>query len=620
MRRPRPPRPPWSPNGESFRSAQRDRGLLPYEALMPGDQPARANKVLTEGWVIGSHPAIAMEAPIAWDVVAASNRSWHYHLHAWDGLGILLAGVDAGGDNARALLARSVEVAVHWAKTFPSLSTPSPFAWYDMAVGLRAYRLAYLIDAAARDDAITPQQIQTLVRSAGVHRDALVEESRFAGHSNHGLYQSLGLLAMTRRLPTLPGMEEAHEIAAARVGSLVEDQFTEEGVHVEHSPGYHVLILEALLRAMAAGLVTDPLTRQRAERAERVLPWLVQSDGRLAMVGDTSYGFSPRGAYTDPGAQYVVSAGAEGSPPPSGLLVFPKSGYAAVREDWRRGRGSYLLQIASFRSRAHKHADDLSFVWSEGDVQLIADAGRYGYTGRTEPGDGLWELGYNYDDPSRVYVESIHAHSTVEINGQTHSRRDATPYGSALRRSGTADGVHFTEAVVELGPRSRHTRLLFFAPAKWVVVVDDVASLHGRPRSYRQRFLFGPDLKLQEGTADAPVLVGEEPDATLHLIPLNGDSVVDALIGAREPRLAGWISRQTARLEPTWTIAVAADGTHRHVFATLLAYRQDRPTVISATVDPAARSGDFTWRDAGGEHRLAFKRPKDGSMRVQGRP
>ena len=56
---------------------------------------------------------------------------------------------------------RAFALALDWARAFPALDTPSPFAWYDMAVGLRAQRLAYVLDAGTRRKLLKKAQADT---------------------------------------------------------------------------------------------------------------------------------------------------------------------------------------------------------------------------------------------------------------------------------------------------------------------------------------------------------------------------------------------------------------------------------------------------------------------------
>ena len=47
--------------------------------------------------------------------------------------------------------------------------------------------------------------------------------------------------------------------------------------------------------------------------------------------------------------------------------------------------------------------------------------------GRTKPGTELWKQGFWYGDPNRVFVESTHAHNTVEVGGESYNRSPVPP-------------------------------------------------------------------------------------------------------------------------------------------------------------------------------------------------
>ena len=134
---------------------------------------------------------------------------------------------------------------------------------------------------------------------------------------------------------------------------------------------------------------------------------------------------------------------------------------------------SYLAQQAGFHSRTHKQADDLSFIWYDRGTEILIDAGRYGYLGKTEPGSDLWNKGFWYSDPKRIYVESTRSHNTVEIDGMSFNRKDSPPYGSAIQRWGeTEDGLLFVETHATQFETIGHTRLLVFDPGNWLLVYD----------------------------------------------------------------------------------------------------------------------------------------------------
>lgn len=68
-----------------------------------------------------------------------------------------------------------------------------------MSVGMRAYRLAYLYEAAEQAGLLDRAAKQLLWSSLEQHAAYLADDANIAFHNNHGYYQVAGQLAMARR-------------------------------------------------------------------------------------------------------------------------------------------------------------------------------------------------------------------------------------------------------------------------------------------------------------------------------------------------------------------------------------------------------------------------------------
>jgi hypothetical protein len=155
----------------AFRAACRERPLLPYEVLADADHwspKARGEAAAVVGgvWRRSGFPGIELTTPLSWDDLCSSDRSWAFDLHSWDFLGQVLAGYSATRQGK--MLDFALRLALDWATQYPTYEKPSErsFAWYDMAVGMRSYRLAYILDAAARSAAVDDDDINTLSGSS----------------------------------------------------------------------------------------------------------------------------------------------------------------------------------------------------------------------------------------------------------------------------------------------------------------------------------------------------------------------------------------------------------------------------------------------------------------------
>lgn len=568
-----------------------------YENLsdLPPDKAIdRSRDILKNGWGHGNkYEKISLFRPIPWDEDGDDRRSWNFHVQSWDMCSDLLHAHSETGDEES--YNRSLKIALEWLEHNPerNISCRSKFTWYDMAVGMRAYRLAYILDVARRRHDVSDNIISSLWLGLQLHAEYLADDANICFHNNHGFYQVAGQLAMGRRfMAESEAMESAYRLGRERLLRMMRRQFTEEGVHAEHSPDYHRMVYGSLKGIISSRLVDDCEIIDAVNNIENSLAWFVTPQQTLVNFGDTdirSIGRSPREAlrkWNAPSMRFMVSGGRVGSPEEKTVHAFEKSGYFVARSDWRASTcgqlgGSYLAQTAAFHSRTHKHADDLSFVWFEHGQAILVDAGRYGYLGRAEPGSELFNDGYWYSDPNRVFCESTRAHNTVEIDGRNYQRKGVVPYGSGIRRWGQGkDGMSWCETSVTQFGVIDHNRVLVFMPGQWLLVSDRLHDRTGASHQFLQWMHFdsafdvcrsGDGFKARSATL--PVAV--------QVIPLDGTATAsDVVLAQPEPDIQGFISPTANTMLPAPAVNFSASGSSRHM-VTLLALSDEAVSPVS---------------------------------------
>ena len=608
--------------------------LLPYENLSgtaPDKAVLRANEALAGGWSHrGRYQPLRYDEPWPWLDEEDGNAARNFHLHAWDPLNDLLLAHTATGD--RRYLAESLRLVDDWTSRFPEWKREGQpeYAWYDMAVGMRAQRLAYVLDAGERSGMLDGAASARLHAAIEQHRRYLAEDENIIFGNNHGFYQVVGQLAMARRFAHLSApMAHARAQGEARLRRMIDAQFTAEGVHREHSPDYHRMVYVSLRGVVAEGLVGSGELRDMIARIEEALAWFVAPDGTLARFGDSderTVTYKPKDAqrlWQTPAMRFAASRGVLGAPPDTAERGFADSGYFVAKDRWHRtpddfsDRG-YLAQIAAFHSRAHKHADDLSVVWYDRGEQILVDAGRYGYFGKAEAGTELWKDGYWYSDPARIYIESTRAHNTVEIDGRNHPRKDARPYGSALKRWGRdASGLVFCESEVRHW-KVRFARTLVWSPGEWLLVFDWLKDGFLSRHDFRQWFHFAPASQVTLVDGGARVLLPKGGER-LSVVPLLDEGVEPSLhLGEwaddGAPR-QGFYSPSEKVLVPNAALAFRYAHTSAAMFCTLLAFGDAR----ARGTGRASRSGQslqVAWEQGGVERRLKLNRPPSGSLQL----
>jgi hypothetical protein len=170
-----------------------------------------------------------------WGMNPYNDRTWWFRLHTLR----IVDGALAAGDFAYAS-----EVFLDWQRwhdncwlQFFCFGRSAERAWHDMATGIRASRLAYLLRS-------TGWQDQRLVKLAEQHAEKL-QDPAFVADYNHGVFQLHGLAALCID-KKLSKCQHADRFLERELAVLLQNQFTDSGVHRENSPAYHFFMSENL--------------------------------------------------------------------------------------------------------------------------------------------------------------------------------------------------------------------------------------------------------------------------------------------------------------------------------------------------------------------------------------
>ena len=594
--------------------------MLPYEEFFKESNfsAARAEEILTSGWTAKGYPPIPLDN-IPWENNDSQDRTLAFLLQSLNIIETLLRAYSHTHDVR--FLTSAVPVALDWCRQ--SGNATSAFLWDGMAAALRAHRLAFVLDAGEAESLLNTEEKELLWQQLLRHQAFLADDANIDFHNNHGYFQIACQIAMGRRLQArAPEMVIAMKQGKARMHAIIQQQFTGEYIHRENSPAYFKMVYETLKIIVESGLM--PELQKNLLHMEEALSCFVMPNQHLAMLGDTDFVSlaatitTAKKRWQSEKMRYVVSGGKFGQAPEEGLKIFPESGYGLVRSAGERAkkdyaRSSYLLFNAAFHSRTHKHADDLSILWADRGVNILVDAGRYGYVGKTTQGDPLWNDGFWYSDPRRVYCESTHAHNTLQIDGRNTQRRGIKPYGSALKTWGkTEHGVYWMEAGCKHFKSIHHARMLFFMPARWLVVFDWFYDNNKQDHTVRQWFHFAPDIDLIR-MSPGYVAFLPQVDQPLKIASLLGNMTTSPCMLGQGEAEQGWFSPSERQLIPNYAMSLEASGAAGSL-ATVFTFSD---TLESNTefskVNISGKNGQFRWKDDNGTHTLRFQRQESGT-------
>lgn len=454
---------------------------------------------------------------IDWSADPFVDPNWRFTLHAWRMMDVYLSeALDEPDTEARRAKAKAaLDVALSWCR-FENTGGSASAMWTDMATGIRAIRLAFLLgDDFSRYYEMEGQDRDLLTISARKHQEKLLDE-KFLAKSNHGIFQIVGL----HRLTLVLGGNDRNEVLSYCRRSMMKlfyQQFDEEGVHKEHSPDYHDYALQVFERIGALDVIGDDekiskvLSRARANVANFCLP-----DGKFVPFGDSDKGPTP---------QHLEKYPAE-----EGLTDLGSSGFQMVRNGH-----SMIALIGSNNSLYHKHADDLSFVLFEQGLPRIIDGGKFGY----------------FENAKRDYVLSDMAHSVVGLKGEPIGPRATRHYGSCLKPAKRSGNFYSFEGEFRKGNRFDWKRRLEYRPGL-SLVVDDTFSGDAE-EEFESRLLLAPDAQVD---LDGPRAIVRYSDGFTMIARCLDANELELYRGVTQPFL-GWWSPSYSVLEPT-TLLVAS--------------------------------------------------------------
>ena len=465
--------------------------------------------------------------PLDWDADPFADRNWQFQLHAW---GITEYWLYAYQDGDARALPEILAIALDWKRFHIDENRKSAFQWYDLATGIRASRLAFLLDNVLVGNVqVDEGELAALMLLAELHVHRLREPS-FLSDGNHGLFQLAGLNMLCAVISWRGVCDGASSYAEEALSRLLDSWFTDERVHRENSPYYHGFLVEALTRLRVAERIERSDVRALIGEAATVTPWLTYPDGRWVPVGDSA-GIGPRLAGE------VGSVCLHGGAGCWAVRDLTASGYAVVRSLPGVAESSMLFVNATFgevegRVIRHKHADDLGFVLIEGGREVLVDSGKYGYN----------------QDQMRSYVLSARAHNIPSLQGRPIDPRQVEPAETGLQPIRVADGAFVVEGFVDRPDLFRHERRLSYAPGSSLTIRDNV---HNRTsHRWQSNLHLAPDLHPVITTSGFVVEVGE---FSVHADFEGGGCDIDMVRGETEPH-QGWVSIGYLEMTPATVV------------------------------------------------------------------
>ncbi len=502
-----------------------------YEVLRAGRFTPREVDVARAGDFQINGEQVSLQPPIDWTINPQQARAFSHTLFKFQWIDPLLYAYRTDGDVAA--LQQATDLVLDFARVNPPDGDPvDPDVWDDKRTGDRGPYLAYIMRAAECEDLLSVDQRRLLLELMARHIETLTNEETYKP-TNHGLFVDLGLTLLSRQLDFLPQSQEWGDLGRTRFETTLRDRtVADEGLWLEHSAGYQMLITRTLARFLSIpGNSTAGLEDLR-RRMQDVVGWLREPDGKIPQFGDSDL-------------KTVPTYGARRARNDRGVLELDESGLAVVKRP-----GSYLSVLASYFSDAHKHADALTFDLFDGGRRLITDTGLYAKD----------------KDENFAFAHSSRAHSVLTVDGEDFPRDGTGTYGSGILQTGKGNGY---AAILGTNPATgdqgvEHQRLFLYGPGDFLVIADRLRADEKHRYARFLQFAAGVDAEPQgKGLRlSAPGFQG-----TVTTNGAGGERI-ELARGERDP-LRGLTSPSFRRWVPRWTARLRSEGTDLDAVTTI---------------------------------------------------
>ena len=494
----------------------------------------RVNSHIRNGWNTGGGFRLFLDEPPEWDKFVNHSRNVRYKIHSWVMLDSSLVADTIIQDDK--YLDRAVDIADDWIKKYVISSQKDDFAWYDMAVGQRATKLSYMLRRLI-EKGDESERIFRFILACEIHLSELMQEDRIATHSNHGLFQMAGLLSICHNLPWMEKSNHGIEFADKIIEKMLNEHFASDGLHLEHSPDYHLYMVNHLQSLMDSGWLIKNVgfTSKLIESVVESAKWMATPNNEVISIGDTTNNTPIVKKWAGYDGRIEI-----------GTRFFPKGGLL-IKNSNLENFSTQLVFSGQFHSRQHKHADNLNVLYEYNNQPLLVDAGTFTY---------------QYDVPERMYCESTRAHNTVEIDGLNYSRFRKDAFGSAISLVAKAENCLLTEGKVEykrlissaipnnkiksedaISVDIKHRRIVIERPGFFLAVIDQLNS--SEEHNYTPWYHLNPNLSVKRDTSTKLGVYDEKKHriCQIQCYDSNSQSINSVEVkGQTEPNLQGWYS------------------------------------------------------------------------------
>ncbi len=382
-----------------------------------------------------------------------------------------------------------------------------------------------------------------------IHGEFTADSDNYYWGHNHGIYQDRSLLQLSVLFPNYDESPYWYEVANMRLSKHLKEDLTDSGVHKEHSPSYHFLVLNLFMSIDEFNknyqLINSELD-SKIYQMQDYLAYIIKPDGTLPLVGDSALENVLRikeNQIVNENLLYLKTEGRKGTGFDNYCTGYLDAGVGIDKSGIFDDENHYFAIFSAFHSSVHKQSDDLSFVLSYDETDYFVDSGKYNF---------------DESDKFRKYIRSTFAHNTIIVDGESYDYRDLENVDkSNLYNFSCSDNYSIFQSKHTLYEGVEINRNVIIIYDKGIFIHDTISSIN--EHQYQQVFNIGKDVSINYNQSSLLRFNSTKDNSSIYLRQLVEYSSMEIFTGSEEP-VRGWMSETFNQVIPISTVVYSTSG------------------------------------------------------------
>ena len=493
-------------------------------------------------------PVAISKSSLDWSEDPFDDWTWQFYYHSLRMVSYLVSAYEHTGDLS--YLQEAKWYIGSWIDHNPGpKKQASERAWDDHSTANRILTFIQFWDS-YHDSSIKDETFSILfLNILRLHGEFTADSDNYYWGHNHGIYQDRALLQLSVLFPNFEQSEVWNQVANERLELHLLEDFTDSGIHKEHSPSYHFLVLSLMMGVNDFNQHYN-LENKKLEsliyNMQDYLAYIVKPDGSFPLVGDSGFENGLRLKESSVVSENLLDLMKRTSEDSLGnyCISYPDAGVGINKLEFSNGNEMYFAIFSAFHSSVHKQSDDLSFVLTYGDTDYFVDSGKYNF---------------DESDVYRKHVRSVFAHNTIVVDNISYDYRETSHIGkSNLYNSECNEDFALFQAKHTIYDGVTINRNVVLMYEKGVFIHDSIES--NSVHDYSQVFQLGDNLNIEFNHTNEMFLNSSIDGTSMVLRQLEECSSYDLFNGSNDP-IRGWRSEYFNQIEPINSVVYYKSGT-----------------------------------------------------------